>query len=239
MTVASASARLFPWLAALVVLAGVAAVLTHGRLWQLPDRHNPWAPLRIDETPGWLTRHKLARLDDAPALCLATLAQATMRFEPVADRAVGPGCGFDNAVRISRTSVQVGQPFTLSCPAAVSLALWERHVLHAAASSLLGSDVRRIEHYGSYACRNVYGREAGRRSQHATADALDVAGFVLEDGRRITVAAHWRADDERAVFLRRIHAQACGFFDGVFGPAYNAAHADHLHLDRGPFRLCR
>ena len=226
-------------LALLALLAVLAAVVTHGRLWQIPDRHNPWAPLRIDEVPSWLTRYKLARLDDAPAACLTALAQATMRFTPVADRVVGPGCGFENAVRIERTSVQVGEPFTLSCPAAVSLALWERHALQPAATSILGSNVRRIEHYGSFACRNVYWREGGRRSQHATADALDVAGFVLEDGRRIMVAAHWRADDERAAFLRSIHGQACGFFDSVFGPEYNAAHADHLHLDRGPYRVCR
>jgi hypothetical protein len=119
------------------------------------------------------------------------------------------------------------------------LALWERHALQPTAKAMLGSGVRRIEHQGSFACRNVYGREGGPRSQHASADALDVAGFVLEDGRRVTVAAHWRASDERAAFLRSIHAQACAFFDGVLGPQYNAAHADHLHLDRGPYRLCR
>lgn len=225
------------WLAVVVVIT--AAVLTHGRQWQLPDQHNPWAGLSIAEEPGWLTRYKLERLDGAPAACLAVLEQAAMRFNPIADRAMGSGCGFDNAVRIERTSVQVGQPFTLSCPAAVSLALWERHALQPAAQSILGSRVRSMQHFGSFACRNVYGREGGRRSQHASADALDVAGFTLEDGRRITVAAHWRGDDERAAFLRRIHGEACGFFDGVFGPEYNAAHADHLHLDRGPYRLCR
>ncbi len=216
-----------------------AAVMTHGRQWQLPERHNPWAALSVAEVPGWLTRYKLQRLDDAPALCLSVLEQATMRFKPVADRDTGAGCGLNNAVRIERTSVQVGEPFTLSCPAAVSLALWERHALQPSAKSLLGSSVRRIDHYGSYACRNVYGRDDGQRSQHATADALDVAGFVLENGQRITVAAHWHGDDARADFLHRIHNQACGFFDSVFGPEYNAAHADHLHLDRGPYRLCR
>jgi len=140
----------------------VAAVLTHGRHWRVPDRYNPWAPLRIDEVRGLLTRDKLARLDGAPASCLAALQQATIRFTPVADRTVEPGCGFDNAVRIERTSVQVVEPFTLSCRAAVSLALWERHALQPAAKSMLGSRVRRIEHYGSFACRNVNGREGGR-----------------------------------------------------------------------------
>ena len=128
-----------------------AAVMTHGRQWQLPERHNPWAALSVAEVPGWLTRYKLQRLDDAPALCLSVLEQATMRFKPVADRDTGAGCGLNNAVRIERTSVQVGEPFTLSCPAAVSLALWERHALQPSAKSLLGSSVRRIDHYGSYA----------------------------------------------------------------------------------------
>jgi hypothetical protein len=237
--VASAPTSIGKWAVLLALVAVVVVALTHGRQWQLPDAYNPWAPLHIDEAPGWLTRYKLARLDDAPAACLATLEEATMRFEPLADRVTGPNCGFDNAVRIERTSAQVGEPFTLSCPAAVSLALWERHALQPAAKAILGSGVRRIEHYGSYACRNVYGRDAGRRSQHATADALDVAGFVLDDGRRITVVSHWRGTDERAAFLRNVHGQACRFFDSVFGPDYNAAHADHLHLDRGSYRLCR
>jgi hypothetical protein len=233
-------ARGFKGLVFLAVVAVVAVgVMTYGQAWKLPGRHNPWAPLNIADPPGWLTRYKLEQLDRAPAACLAVLAQADMRFKPVEDRAMGSGCAFTNAVRIERTSAQVGAAFTLSCPVAVSLALWERHALQPSAEAVLGSGVQRIEHYGSYACRNVYGREGGRRSQHATADALDVAGFMLDDGRRISVAAHWPGDDERASFLRSIHNQACGFFDSVLGPEYNAAHADHLHFDRGPFRLCR
>ncbi|WP_240636123.1 extensin family protein [Caldimonas tepidiphila] len=97
-----------------------------------------------------------------------------------------------------------------------------------------------LEHYGSYACRNVYGRTEGRRSRHATADALDVAGFVLADGRRIRVQQHWHeGDDVAARFLREVHRGACRFFDGVLGPGYNVAHRDHLHLERGPSRICR
>lgn len=223
-----------------VLLALVALlVFSHGRFWQLPDRHNPWATLVIAETPGWLTRHKLARLDDAPAQCLAVLGTAEMRFETLADRQTAPGCGFRNAVRVSRTQVQIGAPLQLSCRAAVSLALWEEHVLQAEAQRVLGAPVRSINHYGSYACRNVYGRAEGRRSEHATANALDIAGFVLTDGRRISVARDWPGDADEARFLRAVHQGACLFFSGVLGPDYNRAHADHLHLDRGPYRICR
>ena len=112
-------------------------------------------------------------------------------------------------------------------------------MLQPEARRVLGASVQRLEHYGSYACRNVYGREDGRLSQHATANALDLAGFVLADGRRITVARHWPGNGAEADFLQAIHRGACRFFNGVMGPEYNLAHADHLHLDRGPYRVCR
>lgn len=229
-----------PSVAALLLLvAGLVLWHGHGRWWQWPDRHNPWAPLALDEAPGWLTRHKLGRLAAEPQACQAFLRSTPLQFEPQPDRVTGPGCGFTNAVRLRRTHVLLAEPVVLSCPAAASLALWERHVLQPAAQATLGQPVERLQHFGSYACRNVYGRAQGARSQHATADALDVSGFVLRGGRRISVAADWAGQDDAARFLRQVHGGACGLFDGVLGPAYNRAHADHLHLDRGPYRLCR
>lgn len=212
--------------------------------WRIPDRHNPWAPLQLQEPPNWLTRHKLQRLSGDAAQCRAVLAQAGWQAEPVPDRSEGEGCGWRDAVRVDRMgegemALSVGRPFVLSCPAAVSLALWERHALQPAAAEALGSRVRAIEHFGTYACRNVYGRAEGRRSQHASAQAIDIAGFVLADGRRVRVAADWDGDGAGAAFLRRVHRGACASFDAVLGPAYNAAHADHLHLDIGGGRVCR
>lgn len=227
------------WVFALVLAALLAAVGTHGRLWSVPDRHNPWAPLAYEDPPNWLTRHKLARLSTDPPACRALIASTPWQFEPVPDRETGPGCGLRDALQVRRTALQVGPAFLLSCPAAASLALWERHVLQPQAQLWLGAPVRRVEHFGSYACRNVYGREAGRRSQHATAEAFDIAGFVLQDGRRITVARDWQGDGTAARFLHAVHGGACGLFDGVLGPRYNAAHADHFHFDRGPYRICR
>lgn len=250
----SARPSLRPWL--LFVLLVLIAVWTarSGRV-AIPDRWNPWAPLRIEEPPGLLTRFKLARASEDPRACMGVLAQARMTFVPLEDRVTGRGCGFRDAVRIARTSIEVGEPFALSCRAALSLAMWERHVVQQAARTHLGARVRRIEHFGSYACRNLYGERGRRRSRHATADALDVAGFVLEDGRRVRVVEHWQprppasaateaAGDEarpapEARFLHAVHAGACRYFDVVLGPDYNRAHADHFHFDRGAGRLCR
>lgn len=225
---------------ALVIVAlAAAAALWHSGQWRVPDRHDPWAPLSIVEAPGWLTRWKLMRLSHHPELCRQVLGQVSWQMQAVPDRQTGEGCGFRNAVRVERMRLRISEPFTLSCRAAVSLALWEHHVAIPAAVRHFGRPLDRLEHFGSYSCRNLYGREGGSRSRHATADALDLAGFVLEGGRRITIARDWRTQGPEALFLRDLHQGACRWFDVVLGPEYNAAHADHLHLDRGSQRLCR
>ena len=96
-----------------------------------------------------------------------------------------------------------------------------------------------LEHFGSYACRNIVGHDGDGRSQHATADAFDIAGFVLRDGRMVRVRTGWNGDATERQFLREVQAGACRVFDAVLGPDYNAAHRDHLHLDRGSYQVCR
>jgi hypothetical protein len=225
----------------LLLLAGclVGAWLLHRGIVRIPDRHNPWAALRVDEAPGWLTRLKLARVARDPELCLRTLATAGWTFAQLPDKEFAPGCGFENVVRIDAARLAVGTPFALSCPAAVALALWERHLLQPAAHAHFGHRVVRMEHFGSYACRDIAGRSEARRSRHATADALDIAGLVLADGRRIRIVQHWSTGGNEALFLRELHAGACRVFDTVLGPDYDAAHRDHFHVERGGNRVCR
>lgn len=233
---------------ALLLLAGAIGALRSGWI-RIPPQHDPWAALDPAEPPGWLTRVKLMRLAADDELCRTVLARAGLTYTRLDDRVTGDGCGYANAVRVRELrpalaadgtrGVRPSTPFAASCRLAVSLALWERHVLQPAARELLGAPVERLEHLGSYACRNVGGREHGRRSQHATADALDVAGFVLADGRRITVGAGWQGDARDAAFLHRVRDGACPLFGSVLGPEYDAAHRDHLHLDRGRFGVCR
>jgi hypothetical protein len=226
-------------LAALVAAAGL-LVLAWWQQWlRIPDEWSPFATLRVDDEPNLLTRLKLARLSDDAATCRNVLSAATMEFERLSDRETGPGCSFHDAVRIDRTTASVSEPFTLTCRAAVSLALWERHVVQPAALEHFGSAVVELEHFGSYACRNIYNRPNATRSRHATAEALDVAGFVLADGRRVRVLGDWSGHSDASAFLHDLRDGTCRFFDGVLSPDYNAAHRDHLHLDRGSYGMCR
>lgn len=214
---------------------------------ELPDRWNPWAPIWPQDPPNLLTPWKLSRLAADPHACTTALAATTLTWQSIPDRPLAEGCGWSNAVRVSALPARIGAPVVLACPAAVSLAMWERHALQPAAEATFGSRVTGLEHYGSYACRDIGGgtRSPGEgsrhRSQHATANALDVAGFVLADGRTIRVDRDWSrpADDAHRRFLQAARDGACRIWGVVLGPDYNAAHHDHFHLDRGRFRACR
>lgn len=62
-----------------------------------------------------------------------------LRREPESDRATGPGCGFENAVRLrAGRSLELASPVVLSCPAALSFAMWEQHALQPAAIARFG-----------------------------------------------------------------------------------------------------
>lgn len=211
----------------------------HTGVLSVPDRHNPWARLALDDPPGWLTRFKLQRVARDPALCREILAGADLAAAPVPARQTGSGCGYENALRLNAVGTAVLAPTVLSCDSALSLALWERHILQPAAERHLQAPAARIEHFGAYACRNVGNRPDARRSRHAAADALDVSAIVLNDGRRISVRRHWSQPGMEGRFLRALHSGACRVYDAVLGPEYDAAHRDHFHLERGGFRACR
>ena len=232
--------RSFPWRLTLFLglLGSVAYLYTTGRI-QIPDTWNPWAPLQLEQPLHAFTRLKLSRLKEDAAQCRAVLDSSDMSVAPLPVRD-GPGaCGYTDGVRVARTSAELGESLTLSCPTAVALALWERHVLQPAALQHLGSPVTRLDHFGTYACRNIYGRKNAPLSRHSTAEAIDVAGFVTADRQRVTVLRDWGRETPQGRFIQAVHAGACRVFDGVLGPGYNAAHRDHFHFDRGGWRACR
>ena len=226
-------------LALLMIVLAVGAWRSGRVAVDTPEQWNPWSPLDVRAPLGIWTRVKLMRIDHDEAACKMALVTATLRYQPIPDQVTGDDCGFDNAIRISETSAKVGSAFALSCRSAVALAMWETHGLQPSAERWFGSKVARIEHFGSYSCRNIYGRDSGPRSRHATADALDVTGLVLANGKRIRVLGDWSGDTPEAEFLHDIHQSACRYFGSVLGPGYNAAHRDHFHLDRGGYRACR
>ena len=68
-------------------------------------------------------------------------------------------------------------------------------------------------------------------SEHGFGNAIDIAAFTLESGRRITIAGGWWGSRDERRFLHTVHDRACGSFHTVLGPDSDRAHRDHLHLD--------
>ena len=202
----------------------------------------PWTPLSLEDPVGAFTGRKLARLE--PGDCRALLDAAGIDYaalEPVGEGA----CRRAGNVRIARAATQIAfapGPVAPSCPVAAALVLWEEQVVQPAALTHLGSPITGVTHYGTTNCRQVAG--SGNWSEHATGNAIDIAGFTTANGRRITVAGGWNAPSGDSAFLRAVRDGSCDLFATVLSPDYNAAHADHFHLDqagRGAmgYRLCR
>lgn len=223
---------------ALALFALLDSILS-GHLLRLPPRYDPFAPLNLREPPSLLNRYKLWRAMHEPALCQAALASSELQYVRVPDSTSEAGCGLENAVRVSRSSLGFSSSFLASCPLALAWAVFEKDQLQPTAQQFFGTRVSEVEHLGSYSCRNVNHASAGRLSEHAHANALDVSAFVLADGRRVSIARDWSGASVPSSFLHRVREGACESFNTTLSPDYNALHHNHLHLEMGHFHACR
>ena len=238
--------RIVIWVLVLGLL-GLGALLLYGHARGHPE-DLPWTELDLTRPVGAFTGRKLADLADEGQRCTVLLEQAGIRFEELPPRSSGEQCGYSHAVRFASGGAQRidYRPADLgtNCAVAAGLALWEWHVVQPAAQRHFGQEVEAIRHFGSYSCRRLYGRDEGAWSEHARANAVDIAGFLLADGTTVNVARDWGGDDADGKFLEEVRDGACDLFATVLSPEYNEAHRDHFHFDqaqRGRFgwRGCR
>lgn len=163
-----------------------------------------------------------------------------------APRKNGPGpCGFKVADTMTKIDHAGFRPkeVTGQCPLVLAGYIWLRAV-DRQAQKILGSGIKFVHHAGTYSCRRQRGNGSGAWSEHAFANAWDVTGFELEDGRVISVLKDWQGGKgkdakARRKFLHKARDKACRVFRVVLSPDYNAAHRDHFHLDQGPSLSCR
>ncbi|MEH0886398.1 extensin family protein [Enterobacter sp. UNJFSC 003] len=222
----------------LLTIIIMVAIATVGYRW-LPSHYNPFKPLTLDDPPGKITQYKLRHL--SPDACENLLLQANqrrlIRTQPVTD--AGGDCPLSNVVRVHDFGpVSLNSSFLSSCPLAMSTALFVSQQARPITKAMMGSELIRIEHLGSFACRNIYHRPDARRSEHATAEALDISAFRLANGERVTVLRGWKST-KMLPWLQALQAASCGYYGNTLGPDYNAAHANHFHLGMRGFGLCR
>lgn len=218
-------------------------LVTMGWFWAnqdaFPSNSLPWKPVVLDAPPRWLAHWQMYRLSSDAALCREALKTAgQLRITPLADRRIKDDCVFQNVVRADDSPISFSPRVTATCGVTAAL-YWYQRQLAEAAQTHMHSRLVRVSQLGTYACRNVNNLKEGRLSQHATANAIDIAAFHFADGRTASVLRDYGKPTPRGKFLTAAHDQACGIFNVVLGPRYNRLHADHFHLDMGGFLMCR
>jgi len=150
-----------------------------------------------------------------------------------------------DAIGVNGRSVPLSSVITTDCGMATALPEW-LDAVDAYAFATEKTRIAAIDVATSYECRNVDHAATGNLSFHAFADALDVIGFDLTDGRHISIAPGYRGTvAEGSALLRFAHDAACAHFTTVLGPDADVFHQDNLHLDlachgkRCTARLCQ
>jgi hypothetical protein len=161
--------------------------------------------------------------DDDPA----SRRSATPSYGP----ATTPSLGRGTRMAMASQPAALTPAATLACPLVSALDRWVADGVQPAAQKWFGSQVATIKQISAYSCRGMVGAGISHVSEHAFGNALDVAGFVLADGRKISVQEGWRGSPEEQGFLHDIQLAACDTFTTVLAPGYNAAHYNHIHVD--------
>lgn len=232
------------------VLAFFALLISSG-FWVInryvPPQHLFWKPLDTNRPLGFASKQQLFALNLKPSRTCMNLVRDTQGYKTVvADpkrptSGAGKGvCGWDVARVVYGTDDVLFAPgeSNMQCPLSVAVFLWQREV-DALAQKRFNQPLAKIHHYGSYSCRRQRGNGSGNWSEHAFANAWDVASFELEDGTLIQILKDWDGERKKANFLREARQSACGLFRVTLSPDYNEAHRDHFHLDMGPGNACR
>lgn len=215
-------------------------------LWaRAHPQHIPFAPLKLSHPIGWATQGKVNALGDDFAACKAILRDAGVQFETLPPRGQD-SCLADQLTRIPRQSrfpvAFMPTNAAPSCPVSTALILWQREVVAPAAEAHFGRKVTSLRHLGSYNCRNV--ARSNYRSEHATGNAIDIAGFTLAGDKTISILKDWNSNDPATrAFLRQVRDGGCEIFSTTLSPDYNRDHADHFHFDMAQrtanYSMCR
>lgn len=145
-----------------------------------------------------------------------------------------PGCGVDRAVRVSSVSgVALSTHAVMDCTTAKALKSWVNRGMKPAFRK--GGGVSQIRVAAHYACRTRNNQAGAKISEHGRGRAIDISGFTLRNGAKVTVLNDWHGSYYSQA-LRQMHRAACGPFGTVLGPAANRFHQDHFHFDTARYR---
>lgn len=138
------------------------------------------------------------------------------------------GCGVEAPVRVTMVDgVRLTTPATMDCPTAQALRTWVQRGVRPAFGR---QEVVELRVAASYICRTRNNRRGAPISEHGRGKAIDISGFILADGRELSVSRDYNRQ------MRQAHRAACGIFGTTLGPGSDGYHEDHLHFDTASHR---
>jgi hypothetical protein len=190
-----------------------------------------WA---CSQKPQFIAREEPWRADQERA-CLSAGVVRESPFVALRSSLGGPTvCGAISPYSVSAAAnglVQLRPAALLRCPMVPALEHWVERVVMPAARRHFRREIVELKIAGSYSCRPMNNIDGAFLSEHGHANAIDVSGFVLADGRKVAVKTGWWGVFAERNFLRDVHRGSCALFTTVLGPNYDASHRDHFHLD--------
>lgn len=208
------------------------------------EQAEPPDPGRADVNPG--NDMTVAPPELIPD-CEARLAAAGIRYKlaelPTRKSKEGHECGAPQVVvyRGPEGGVRWSSAPLVTCGMALALARFES-ILQEESEKYFQKRVVRIEHLGTYACREM--ARYDWVSEHSYANAIDVSVLELESGRKISVERHFgkptaepKTNESR--FLRELANRL--YDDEVFSVVvteyFDKLHHNHFHLDMARYRV--
>jgi hypothetical protein len=179
-----------------------------------------------------------------PSECRLALTDRIAIAPSIPDIA-GPGaCGGTDLVRLEavvladNSQVPLKPPAVLRCKMATAMAEWIRGDMAPLAASL-GGKLGNLDNFNSFECRGRNRVAGAKMSEHGKANAIDIRGVTLADGRAISLTDRSASLEVREKVLLSV----CKRFTTVLGPGSDWYHEDHIHLDiaerRGGYRICQ
>ncbi len=180
-----------------------------------------------------------------PSACRRALTEEVAIAPSIPDIQGPGGCGGGDLVKLEavvladKRRVALTPAATLRCTMALAITDWVRTDVAPLAAGM-GSPLSALDNFDSYECRGRNRVVGAKLSEHGRANALDVRGFKLVDGRSVGLTDRTVRRELRETVLH----SACARFVTVLGPGSDWYHEDHIHLDlmerrNSNFRICQ
>jgi hypothetical protein len=197
-------------------------------------------------TEGWSKESIKAKR----AECFQRLKDLNVKFTALAPIGQTNGCGAPAPLDVSEIAgVAIVPSGAFTCDMVEALHGWISNSVTLAARQHLDKKVVKISNASAYVCRRRNGLASGKLSEHAKANALDIATLGFSDGSSINIKGDWSGlkqlvgVSDKGNFLRQIRRDSCIRFTTVLGPGSDQYHGDHFHIDvarrNNGYRICK